>query len=114
QFSVIPLPRRKAADAASSDGPENRRTFSVRAAIRSGARDDSAYFLRQPTWYEVETLRRRFDRPYYNTPAGVEIDGQTIYQPYIHSLSITGPYQPVGSSDLPSRRRIFICSAEGV
>ncbi len=108
-LSVTARSSRGAGTTSAEEQPARAGTYSLRVPVRSGARDLAAYFLRQPGWYEVETLRRRFDRPYFNTPAGVEIDGQTIYQPYIHAVSVTGPYDATGTADLPSRTRIFVC-----
>jgi hypothetical protein len=38
----------------------------------------------------------------------------TIGHPHLDTFTITGPYNPTGPGDTPSRRRIFVCRPRGV
>jgi hypothetical protein len=57
----------------------------------------------------AETARLPFERPY---PAGVNI-AETRSGAYLRSVEIAGPFNPTGSGNSPSRRRILICTPSG-
>ena len=81
-------------------------TATGRCACRSrpGTRDVQVAFLKQTSALD-ETARLPFLRPY---PAGVNI-AETRTGAYLRSVEISGPYDPTGPADSPSRRRIFVC-----
>ncbi len=81
----------------------------VRVAVKAGPRRIGATFLRLPTVDEVESLRLRFQRPYYINGNSVIQQQQAVYQPFVDSVTIAGPFGATGPGDTPSRRRIFIC-----
>jgi mono/diheme cytochrome c family protein len=74
----------------------------VRVPIRAGPRQVAVTFLRKSA-ASPETARLPFLRPY----AGA--GGDTRVQPYLSTLTISGPYSPTGPGQTPSRERIFTC-----
>ncbi len=72
--------------------------------VRAGQRRLTAAFL------------RRMDGPYEDlirpndwSLTGTEASYGTTSLPHIVSLTVEGPFNPVGVSDSPSRRRVFMC-----
>ena len=82
------------------------RDWEVRLPVRAGPREVRLTFLRK-TWAYQETLRQPYGRPYTSLTGG-----DTRYQPYLGSVSVTGPFDASGAppmEETPSRRRIFVC-----
>jgi hypothetical protein len=78
-------------------------TWQVRTAVKAGPRDVTVAFIRKSSAVVDETARLPFLRPY----AGA--GGDTRYQPYLSSVTITGPIEGQTAAETPSRRRIFTC-----
>jgi mono/diheme cytochrome c family protein len=78
------------------------RTVTVRLPIKAGPHELAATF-RQTVRTEAESDRQPFE----------VADGggglMPISQPFVGSVRITGPFNAAGASELPSRRRIFVC-----
>ena len=98
------------------DSPEHRawrdrqrtidRDWEFRLPVPAGPRDLRVAFVRRTAAYP-ETLRQPYRRPYTSITGG-----DTRVQPYLGSLSITGPLAAAGGApaeETPSRRRIFVC-----
>ena len=80
----------------------------LRVPVRAGPRELRVTFHKKTGAY-AETLREPYLRPYTNT------SGDTRYQPYVQSVTVTGPYEASGAPPLdgtPSRSRIFTCRPE--
>ena len=87
--------------------PENRdhsqadKHLFVRVPVLAGPHEISATFLKKSAAL-LETERQ----PYL---ARFNMDRHPRAQPAVYSISITGPYDPAGPGDTPSRERIFTC-----
>ena len=82
------------------------RDWEVRVPVKAGTREVRLTFLRK-TWAYPETLRQPYLRPYTSITGG-----DTRYQPYLGSVSVTGPFDASGAppmEETPSRQRIFVC-----
>ncbi len=80
--------------------------WQVRLPVATGPRVLEATFVRQ-TYAYPETPRQPYLRPYTSITGG-----DTRIQPYLGSVTITGPYDAAGAppeAETPSRRRIFSC-----
>src|SRR5262249_43946082 len=73
----------------------------VRTSVKAGPHVLTATFLRKSSAL-IETERQ----PYI---ARFNMDRHPRAQPALYSVSITGPFNPTGAGDTPSRRRIFSC-----
>ena len=73
----------------------------VRVKIGAGPRDVTAAFLEGPQVERPERLQP-FQR---SSTDNFDWSGW----PHIQTLSITGPFNPTGPGDTPSRRRVFTC-----
>ena len=73
----------------------------VRVPVTAGPHDVGVTFPARP-WVLLETARQPYESHfnYYRHPR---------VQPAIFSVSIVGPYLPLGAGDTPSRQRIFVC-----
>jgi mono/diheme cytochrome c family protein len=80
------------------------RDWEVRVPVKAGAREVEVAFI-NPTSALAETARLPFARPY---PAGVNISEQRRGA-YLRSVEISGPFDPTGAGQSPSRERIFAC-----
>jgi hypothetical protein len=80
------------------------RDWEVRVPIKAGTRDVEVAFINS-TSALAETTRLPFLRPY---PAGVNI-AETRTGAYLRSVEISGPHDPTGPGQSPSRARIFTC-----
>ena len=78
--------------------------WEVRVAVKAGTRDVEVAFINS-TSALAETARLPFLRPY---PAGVNI-AETRTGAYLRSVEISGPHDPAGPGQSPSRDRIFTC-----
>jgi hypothetical protein len=76
--------------------------WQVRVPVKSGPHRIGATFVKKSSAIN-ETARLPFLRPYAGS------GGDTRYQPYLSTVTITGPLEATGSDDTPSRRRIFAC-----
>ena len=82
------------------------RDWKFRVPVNAGPREVGVTFLRR-TWAYPETLRQPYLRPYTSITGG-----DTRYQPYVGSITVTGPFDATGLppvEETPSRRRIFVC-----
>ncbi len=78
----------------------------ARVPVTAGPHDVGVTFPARP-WVLLETARQPYESHfnYYRHPR---------VQPAIFSVSIVGPYLPLGGGDTPSRQRIFVCRPEAV
>ena len=78
----------------------------VRVPVTAGPHDVGVTFPARP-WVLLETARQPYESHfnYYRHPR---------VQPAIFSVSIVGPYLPLGAGETPSRERIFVCEPETV
>jgi hypothetical protein len=97
-FSIVPTGGRGRAARGDVDGD-----FEVRLPVKAGPRQVVATFIKK-TMALTEGQRVPPIRP------AIGAGGDTRPQPYLGSLTISGPFEPTGPGDPPSRRRIFTCS----
>lgn len=79
----------------------------ARVRVRAGPRTVAVAFINK-TAAEPEGLRKLYRRPFTGEGSG----GDSRYQPYVDSVTISGPFEASGArpvDDPPSRRRIFVC-----
>ena len=76
--------------------------WAVRVPVKAGPRTVAVTFLSKSAAV-AESARLPFQRPY----AGA--GGDTRVQPYLSTVTISGPYSPTGPGQTPSRARIFTC-----
>ena len=84
--------------------------WEFRLPVKAGPHELSATFVRQTAAYP-ETLRQPYLRPYTSITGG-----DTRVQPYLGSVTVTGPFAASGGppvEETPSRRRIFVCRPDG-
>ncbi len=76
----------------------------IRVPVSAGPHDVGVTFPARP-WVLLETARQPYESHfnYYRHPR---------VQPAIFSVSIVGPYLPLGAGDTPSRNRVFVCHPE--
>jgi hypothetical protein len=92
-------------DAAALSPPDSEadilKRLEVRVPVKAGPHKIGVAFLRKtsalPDGYLQPWLRTNFDT---QEQRGI---------PFVESLSVGGPFDPAGSGDTPSRRRIFLC-----
>src|SRR5215469_7190152 len=75
--------------------------FHLRVPVKAGPHELAATFIKKPSVL-LETERQ----PYQ---AHFNMDRHPRVQPALYSISVTGPFDPMGPGDTPSRRRIFVC-----
>ncbi len=91
---------------ASSDNPtttgdEIDERFTVRVPLKAGPRDIAVAFLEKTHGYNSRRLQS-----YVRSSADtIDFSGQ----PHIDQFLMTGPFNPAGVGDTPSRRAIFVC-----
>ena len=86
------------------------RDWEFRLPVGAGPRELRVTFVRRTAAYP-ETLRQPYRRPYTSITGG-----DTRVQPYLGSVTITGPFAATGgppAAETPSRRRIFVCRPAG-
>ena len=88
--------------------PVTERTWRVRVPITAGLHRIGAAFEKLPSIHEIDSAYERFDRPFYIT-GFITTPPQTIYQPFVDSITIVGPFHATGPGNTRSRRRIFVC-----
>ena len=82
------------------------RDWEFRIPVDAGPHELRATFVRTTAAYP-ETHRRPYLRPYTSITGG-----DTRVQPYLGSITVTGPFAARGgppARETPSRRRIFVC-----
>ena len=82
------------------------RDWEFRIPVGAGPRELRATFVRTTAAYP-ETHREPYRRPYTSITGG-----DTRVQPYLGSVTVTGPFAAPGgppAAETPSRRRIFAC-----
>jgi len=72
----------------------------VKVPVKAGPREVTATFIRKM----AESPNRL--RPFLRSNAGTY---DSTGRPHIETVTITGPFNPAGAGDTPSRRRIFSC-----
>ncbi len=80
----------------------------VRIPVKGGPRKVGVTFVALPRANEVEGHRLRNERPMWAS-VSVVLQAAAPYQPAVGAIEITGPYQPTGIGETPSRRRLFTC-----
>jgi hypothetical protein len=81
------------------------RNLKARIAVTAGPHDVGVTFVQKP-FSLLETKRQPY-QAFYNLHRHPRVS------PAIFQVSITGPYNPKGHGDTPSRRRIFVCEPTG-
>ena len=85
--------------------------WQVRVPVPGGLRNVVVAFLRLPSYETSDYPRLRFTAPSYE--GNMVPKGLGIYQPYVKSVTILGPFAPTGGAgDTPSRQRVFVCRPE--
>ena len=82
------------------------RDWEFRISVDAGPHELRATFVRTTAAY-AETYRQPYLRPYTSITGG-----DTRVQPYLESITVTGPFAARGgppARETPSRRRIFVC-----
>ena len=82
------------------------RGWRFRLPVKAGPRELRVTFVRRTAAYP-ETARQPYLRPYTSITGG-----DTRVQPYVGSVTVTGPFAAGGGppvEETPSRRRIFVC-----
>jgi len=82
-------------------GDEIDERFTVRVPLKAGRRSIAVAFLEKTSAYNTRRLQS------YVRSSADTIDFSGF--PHIDQFIITGPFNPTGSGDTPSRRRIFVC-----
>ena len=77
----------------------------VRFQAKAGTRLVGVAFLKQSSEPEGELMPRQFYDEILSFKGG---------DPAVDNVSISGPYNAQGLGDLPSRRKIFVCSPAGI
>ena len=72
----------------------------ARVPVKAGPREVAVTFIAK-TAALAEGIRQPFSR--------IHAEADTSYQPDVGSVTISGPFDTVGSGDTASRRRIFVC-----
>ena len=80
----------------------------IRLPVAAGPREVGVTFFAQPSAL-VEQVREPFPNPRVAGNTG----GLAGPQPFVRSVTITGPYDAAGAADTPSRARIFTCRPAG-
>ena len=96
------------ADGASDNPYARASTIDFRLDVAAGPREVGVTFYKQPSAL-VEQVREPFPNPRVAGNAG----GLAGAQPFVQSVTITGPYDAAGAADTPSRQRIFTCRPAG-
>ena len=79
-------------------------TVDFRMPVAAGPREVGATFFRKPSAL-IERVREPFPNPRVAGNSG----GLAGDQPFVRSVTITGPYGGSGVAETPSRERIFTC-----
>jgi mono/diheme cytochrome c family protein len=74
----------------------------VRVTVRAGQRSVGAAFLQKPASQGGNRLQ-----PFLRSTL---IATDHLGLPHVENVTVTGPFNPTGASETPSRRRLFICA----
>jgi mono/diheme cytochrome c family protein len=107
RLQVFTLPGETLARGKRQDSYQQGRTdmdadWHLRVPVKAGPHRVGVAFLKKSSALN-ETVRLPFLRPYAGS------GGDTRYQPYLSSVTVTGPLDGSTAQDTPSRRRIFTC-----
>jgi hypothetical protein len=91
--------------AANGDDTHADKDLKARVKVSAGLHDLGVTFLKEGSSL-VETIRQPAESHYNDRRYP-----RTV--PAVSQVSITGPYEPTGAGDTPSRRRLFICRPAG-
>ena len=91
-------------DSGASNPYANASSVTVRVPVPAGPHDVGVTFFRNPAAL-VEQVRLPFQNPRRGGAAGPI--------PIVSSITVTGPYNPRGAGETPSRARIFVCRPAG-
>ena len=91
-------------DSGASNPYANASSVTVRVPVPAGPHDVGVTFFRNPAAL-VEQVRLPFQNPRRGGAAGPI--------PIVSSITVTGPYNPRGAGETPSRARIFTCRPAG-
>ncbi len=109
-FTMPPSPRGGAGGfgkVATGKSVEDTR-WQVRLAVKAGLHDVGVAFLKLPSYETTDYPRLRFVKPSYE--GNMVPEGLGIYQPHLASVTIAGPFGPMGGpGDTPARQQIFTC-----
>jgi mono/diheme cytochrome c family protein len=75
----------------------------VRLALKAGPRTIGTAFVQKPMAASITRLR-----PFLRASDTIDTSGF----PHVDLMAVTGPFNPTGVGDTPSRRRIFTCRPE--
>ncbi len=100
-FTVEPPASRSSNDPRDYDDSVIDKDFNVRIPVKAGPHEIAATFLKKPSVL-LETVRQ----PY---PVAFNMDRHPRMQPAVFKVVVTGPFDPTGAGDTPSRRRTFTC-----
>src|SRR5262249_3396673 len=89
--------------------PIDERSWHVRGPLKAGTRRIGAAFEKLPSIQEIDSAYERFLRPFYINGFLTPTPPQTIYQPFLDSITVVGPFDARGPGQTASRRRIFVC-----
>lgn len=93
-FTVEPPPR--------GEGHQNvDQHLRIRVPVKAGPHTVGVTFLKKP-WTVLETERQPYE-------AHFNVYRHPRIQPAVYEISIVGPYEVKGTSETPSRKRIFVC-----
>ena len=94
---------------AGTPGAEEKETYQFQVPVSAGPHHVAAWFIAQPPIDEFDGVRKKFDKPMHRSNA-VSQDWMAIFQPYVASITLGGPYNVTGPGDTPSRRRLLVCT----
>ncbi len=76
----------------------------VRTRVRAGQHQVTAAFLRKPSSQGANRLQSFLRSTLIAT--------DHLGLPHVENMTVTGPFDPTGAGDTPSRQRIFVCRPE--
>ena len=106
-IEMAPRPKGRGFDEGNQGVTQDLR-WEAKVLVKAGLRDVGVAFLKLPSVEMTDWPRARFAKPSYE--GNMVPQGSGIYQPQISSITIAGPFSPVGGAgDTLSRRRLFVC-----
>ena len=101
-FEIQPLAERTSQDDPREyDDSHVDKDFNIRVPVKAGAHHVAAAFLNKPA-----ALLEQVRQPY---PVAFNMDRHPRPRPALYSVTISGPFDPGGTTETASRRRIFSC-----
>ena len=107
RIALLPVGKRPDADDPRGLYTPQIEGLEVRTPVTAGPHTVGVAFLRK-TAAEPEGIRKLYLRPFTGEGSG----GDSRYQPYVESVTISGPYESSGArpvEETPSREHIFTC-----